>query len=41
MFLNCYLGDPVPLATTKSAEDSVPDDFDCENKKKTGSAKKK
>lgn len=40
MFLNCYLGDPVPLATTKSAEDSAPDDFDCENKKRHMFSKK-
>lgn len=30
--LNFYLGDPVPLVTTVSVEDSPPNDFECEEK---------
>lgn len=29
---NCYLGDPVPLAMTVSAEDSPANVFDCKDK---------
>lgn len=29
---NRYLGDPVPLVRTVSADDSPPNDFDCEEK---------